>query len=135
MSERPPITISSMDMHRLENLLDDLPPGAFTGRDELEAELARAKLVEPAEMPADTVSMNSTVRFSVDGHDYSMTLVYPASLKDSDTQISVMAPVGSALLGMREGDRISWPRPGGGSMEIKVDQITYQPEREGELHR
>ncbi len=135
MSERPPITISSMDMHRLENLLDDLPPAAFTGRDELEAELARAKLVEPAEMPADTVSMNSTVRFSVDGHDYTMTLVYPATLKDSDTQISVMAPVGSALLGMREGDGISWPRPGGGTMEIKVDQITYQPEREGELHR
>ncbi len=135
MTARPPIVISSIDLHRLEKLLDDLPPGAFPGRDELEAELARGKLVEPADMPENVVSMNSTVRFSVDDHSYTKTLVYPPSLQDSDEQISVMAPVGSALLGMREGNSIDWPRPGGGRMQVKVEEIVFQPEREGELHR
>lgn len=135
MTTRPPITISSIDLHRLEQLLDDLPNNAFPGMAELESELARAVLAEPAEMPADVVTMNSKVRLSVDGHEYTKTLVYPASLKDSDEQISVMAPVGSALLGMQEGKGIEWPRPGGGTMNVRVEEIIYQPEREGELHR
>lgn len=135
MTTRPPITISSMDLHRLEQLLEDLPANAFPGMAELEAELARCTVAEPADMPTDAVTMNSTVRFSVDGHEYTKTLVYPAKLSDSDQQISVMAPVGSALLGMQEGKRIDWPRPGGGSMQVRVEQIVYQPEREGDLHR
>lgn len=132
---RPPITISSMDLHRLEQLLDDMPNNAFPGMAELESELARAVLAEPAEMPADVVTMNSKVRLSVDGHEYTKILVYPAKLTDSDEQISVMAPVGSALLGMQEGKGIEWPRPGGGTMHVRVEQVVYQPEREGELHR
>jgi len=135
MTTRPPITISSMDLHRLEQLLDDLPANAFPGMAELEAELARGQVAEPAEIPADAVTMNSTVGFTVDGHDYTKTLVYPAKLNDSEQQISVMAPVGSALLGMQEGKGIDWPRPGGGTMHVRVDKIVYQPEREGELHR
>ena len=135
MSTRPPITISSMDLHRLEQLLDDLPNNAFSGMAELESELARGVLTEPGEIPADVVTMNSRVRLSVDGHEYTKTLVYPASLTDSEQQISVMAPVGSALLGMQEGKGIDWPRPGGGSMHVRVEQVVYQPEREGELHR
>ncbi len=135
MSTRPPITISSIDLHRLEQLLDDLPNNAFSGMAELESELARAVLVEPAEIPGDVVTMNSKVRVSVDGHEYTKALVYPSKLTDSDEQISVMAPVGSALLGMQEGKGIDWPRPGGGTMHVRVEQIVYQPEREGELHR
>lgn len=135
MTTRPPITISSMDLHRLEQLLDDLPANAFPGMGELEAELGRGNLSEPAAMPPDIVSMNSTVRFSVDGHEYTKTLVYPAKLSDSDQQISVLAPVGSALLGMQEGKGIDWPRPGGGTMHVRVEQLVFQPEREGELHR
>jgi regulator of nucleoside diphosphate kinase len=135
MTTRPPITISSMDLHRLERLLDDLPANAFPGMAELEAELSRGDLAEPADVPANVVTMNSTVRFAVDGHEYTKTLVYPARLDDSDRQISVLAPVGSALLGMQEGKGIDWPRPGGGTMHVRVDHIAYQPEREGELHR
>lgn len=135
MTTRPPITISSMDLHRLEQLLEDLPANAFPGMAELEAELSRGQVAEPADMPPDVVSMNSKLRFSVDGQEYTKTLVYPAKLSDSDQQISVMAPVGSALLGMQEGKSIDWPRPGGGTMHVRVEQIVYQPEREGELHR
>ncbi|QKK03111.1 MAG: nucleoside diphosphate kinase regulator [Pseudomonadota bacterium] len=135
MSARPPIIISTMDLHRLEKLFEDQPANSFAGMAELEAELVRAQLVEPAAIPADVVSMNSSVRFSVDGQEYVRTLVYPAALNDTDQQISVMAPVGSALLGMREGSSIDWPRHGGGSMNVNIDQIIYQPEREGQFHR
>lgn len=135
MATRPPITISSMDLHRLEHLLEDLPENAFPGMRELEVELGRARVAEPVDVPSDVVSMNSTVRFSVNGHAYTKALVYPDKMTDSDEQISVMAPVGSALLGMQESKGIDWPRPGGGTMHVHVEQIVYQPEREGELHR
>lgn len=135
MTTRPPITISSMDLHRLEQLLEDLPANTFPGMSELEAELARGNLAEPADIPSDAVTMNSTVRFTVDGHEYCKILVYPARLTHSDQQISVMAPVGSALLGMQEGRGIDWPRPGGGNMHVRVEEVVYQPEREGELYR
>jgi len=135
MSARPPIIISTMDLHRLEKLFEDQAANSFAGMAELEAELVRAQLVEPAAIPADVVSMNSSVRFSVDGQEYVRTLVYPAALNDTDQQISVMAPVGSAMLGMREGSSIGWPRHGGGSMNVTIERIISQPEREGQFHR
>ncbi len=137
MTQRPKIVISSRDLQRLEKLLEDMPANAFSGMAELEAELVRAQVVEPEEIPADIVTMNSTVRFSIDdsGDELSKTLVYPKSLDDSGEKISVMAPVGSALLGMPEGGQIEWPRPGGGSMRIKVHEVVEQPERSGEFHR
>lgn len=137
MTRRPKIVISSRDLERLEKLLDSMPANAFSGMAELEAELVRAEVVEPEEIPADVVTMNSTVRFSIDGSGdkLSKTLVYPKNLDDSGQMISVMAPVGSALLGMREGGRIEWPRPGGGTMRIEVHEVVDQPERAGELHR
>ncbi len=137
MTQRPKIVISSRDLERLENLLEDMPANAFSGMAELEAELVRAQVVEPDEIPGDIVTMNSTVRFSIDGSDdiLTRTLVYPKSLDESGEKVSVMAPVGSALLGMPEGGEIEWPRPGGGTMQIKVHQVVEQPERAGEFHR
>ncbi|QOC21445.1 nucleoside diphosphate kinase regulator [Wenzhouxiangella sp. AB-CW3] len=137
MTRRPKIVISSRDLDRLEKLLDSMPANAFSGMPELEAELVRAEVVEPDEIPANIVTMNSTVRFSIDGGGdmMSKTLVYPKDLDDSGQMISVMAPVGSALLGMRQGGRIEWPRPGGGTMHIEVHEVVDQPERAGELHR
>src|SRR5699024_12241687 len=82
MSTIPPITTSSTHLPRLEQLLDDLPNNAFSGMAELESELARGVLTEPGEIPADVVTMNSRVRLSADGHEYTKTLVYPASLTD-----------------------------------------------------
>lgn len=137
MTQRPNIVISSRDLQRLEKLLEDTPANAFSGKAELEAELARARVIEPKDIPADIVTMNSTVRFSIDDSEEALckTLVYPKSLDDSGEKISVMAPVGSALLGMPNGGVIEWPRPGGGTMQIKVHEIVEQPERAGEFHR
>src|SRR5690606_4933620 len=70
MNTRPEITISSIDSERLYALMASLPSSSFLGKDELESELARANVVEPAEVPPTVVTMNSTVRFSVESsHD------------------------------------------------------------------
>ena len=136
MSKKPDITISSLDAERLELLLEALKPDA-TGRAELEAELARASVVEPQQMPANVVTMNSTVKFvmQTSGEAFEMTLVYPKDADSSGKTVSILAPVGSALLGLTQGDEIEWPNPAGGMTTIQVTEVTYQPERDGALHR
>ena len=88
-------------------------------------------------MPATVVTMNSRIRFEdlSSGKESIRTLVYPASLKDSAEQLSVMAPLGAALLGLSVGDEISWELPNGEATRVKVSEIIYQPEAAGELHR
>jgi regulator of nucleoside diphosphate kinase len=137
VSTRPHIVISSLDAERLEQLLTSLPGDAFAGKTELEAELERAQVVEPRDVPPSVVTMNSTVRFRVTGteREFRLTLVYPKDVDASGSTISILAPVGSALLGLSEGDEIEWPRPGGGTMRVRIEEVIYQPERAGEFHR
>lgn len=137
MKTRPKIIISSLDAERLEALIDSLPSNAFPGRDELEAELARAEVVDPENIPPAVVTMNSTVRFKVESssEEFELTLVYPKDIDASGCKISILAPVGSALLGLSQGDEIEWPKPGGGVLRVRIEEVTYQPERSGEYHR
>ena len=136
MSAPPKLVVSSLDVERLENLLDSLPAQA-PGKKELEAELARSEVVAPEAVPPNVVTMNSTVRFRVTSSEESfcLTLVYPKDMDDSGEKISIMAPVGSALLGLAEGDEIEWPKPGGSLQRVHIDAVTYQPERAGVLYR
>jgi regulator of nucleoside diphosphate kinase len=117
-------------MERLENLLDSLPAAQAGTRDTLLGELARADLVEPEDMPRDVVTMNSRVRFVLD-----MSLAYPKDVNGAEDKLSVLTPVGNALLGLKVGDSIDWTRPDGGRFEVTVREIVYQPERAGDLHR
>lgn len=135
--QRPQLTVSSLDLHRLEQLLDSLPVEARAPHASLIAELERAEVVEPGEVPATVVTMNSTVRFRTepDGKEFERTLVYPASADGSTGKISVLAPIGSAMLGLSVGDSIDWPAPRGGTMTVRIMAILYQPEASGELHR
>lgn len=137
MHERPEITLSNLDAERLERLLAALPPTQFAGRAALEGELARATVVDPHEVPPGVVTMNSTVRFAIEssGEEFELTLVYPKDADASGKTISILAPVGSALLGLSEGDRIEWPGPGGAPITVTVRSVVYQPERAGEFHR
>jgi regulator of nucleoside diphosphate kinase len=137
MDKKPRIIMTSQDMDRLEALLESLPGDAFPGKEALQAELERAEVVEPQNIPPTVVTMNSTVRFTIadTGKDFRLTLVYPKDIDGSADRISVLAPVGSALLGLSVGDELEWPRPGGGIMHVRVDEIVYQPERAGEFHR
>ncbi|HNR10368.1 nucleoside diphosphate kinase regulator [Nitrosomonas sp. H1_AOB3] len=137
MSIKPKIMISSLDAERLEILLETLSQNAFPGRDDLEAELARAEVVDPEEIPPTVVTMNSTVRFRVESsaEEFCLTLVYPKDVDTSGEKISILAPVGSALLGLAQGDEIEWPKPGGGVLRVRIMEVTYQPERSGEYYR
>ncbi len=135
--QQPNIIISSLDLERLESLIDSLPRDGFPGKAALEAELARADIVDPKQIPASVVTMNSTVRFAVESsaEEFSLTLVYPKDVDGSGSKISILAPVGSALLGLSQGDSIEWPKPGGGVLKVRIKEILYQPERAGEFHR
>jgi regulator of nucleoside diphosphate kinase len=103
----------------------------------LRDELDRAEIVEPEQIPPSVVTMNSTVRFRIEssGEDYCLTLVYPKDVDASGDKISILAPVGSALLGLSTGDEIEWPRPGGGTIKLRIVKVVYQPEREGKFYR
>ena len=136
MDIRPRIILTSQDLDRLDTLLEALPATAFPGRTELRAELDRADVVEPADVPPDVVTMNSKARFALEsGEEFCLTLVYPKDMDGSADRISILAPVGSALLGLSAGEYIEWPRPGGGMTKVHLVEVVYQPERAGEFHR
>ena len=132
----PPITMSSLDQARLERLLESDAYRQLPGIDALLSEIDRATVVKPVEVPADVVTMNSTIRFVDDanGAEFEFTLVYPADAGKPDT-ISVLAPVGSALLGLSVGQSIAWQVPGGRELDLRVLEVVRQPEAMGEYHK
>lgn len=134
---KPNIILSSQDLERLEALLDSLPANVSPHKEALLEELSRAEVVEPQQIPPTVVTMNSTVRFAMESsnEEFCFTLVYPKDMDGSPDRISVLAPVGSALLGLSKGDSMEWPSPGGGVIKVKIIDIVYQPERAGEYHR
>ncbi|SFP41353.1 GreA/GreB family elongation factor [Nitrosomonas cryotolerans] len=134
---KPKIIISEIDFERLEGLLSSFSENSFPGKAELEAELGRAELVDSKDVPPTVVTMNSTVKFKVSSsnEEFCFTLVYPKDVDASGKTISVFAPVGSALLGLSQGAEIEWPKPGGGTLKVKIEEVIYQPERSGEYHR
>lgn len=137
MNTTPKIILSSQDMDRLEALLDALPDKAAPDKTALMAELSRAEVVEPEQIPPTVITMNSTVRFAMEesGEEFCLTLVYPKDMNGDSDRISVLAPVGSALLGLSTDDHIEWPGPGGKLTKVRILEVIYQPERAGEFHR
>jgi len=134
---RPAIIINELDAERLDSLLEKPQFAKTPVADMLNSELDRAEMCSPEDMPADVVSMNSRVKFRdlSSQEEFVRTLVYPANLTDSDNQLSVMAPVGAALLGLRVGDTINWELPNGNKTHLEVLELQYQPESAGEFHR
>ena len=136
---RPPLLLSRLDAERIEALIEQ-PQYRSLNTSALQDELARAEIAEPAQMPADIITMNSTARVRLEeagqaDHERELTLVYPRDADGSSEKVSILAPIGSALLGLRVGDVIDWPMPGGRSARLHVLAIRYQPEAAGELHR
>ena len=95
--------------------------------------LASATRVWSDAMPANVVTMNSRVhcREEGSGKDYHLTLVYPHDAGKEGT-VSVLAPVGTALLGMSVGQHIDWPTPGGKVLQLTLLAVEYQPEAAGD---
>lgn len=130
MSTAPNIVISSLDLQRIEALLATQP--ASDAIDALQEELDRADIREPQAMPATVVTMNSVVVFEIDetGERFELALRYPRDAGQPGS-LSILAPMGSALLGLNVGQSIEWPLPGGKMRSVRVVDIAYQPEREG----
>ena len=131
------ILITTQDFERLERLI-----ATYAARRDLDAitaleeELGRAEVVDPTHIPPDVVTMNSTVRFTDEqtGEEQEVTLVYPAEADFTRQRVSILAPLGSALLGLRVGQAIDWPVPSGQVKRFRVLAVTQQPEAAGEYH-
>lgn len=129
------IYITDQDMKRLNGLLETARRFNYHNRAdlaELEAELARGQMIASAQIPPDVITMNSTVCL-VDletGEEMVYTLVFPNEADIEQNRISILAPVGTALLGYKVDDTVEWQVPGGLS-RLKVKEILYQPEASG----
>ena len=114
------------DLERLSQVLE-AQGGRFA---KLEGELARAMVVPRDEIPRDVVTMNSRVVFENEttGERREVTLVYPGDADIDAGKISVLVPVGTALLGLRVGQSIDWELPSGERHRYRVIEVPYQPE-------
>ncbi len=131
----PRIRVTDQDWQRLTSLVsargERWSPQASAALDE---ELARAEVVSAREVGPDVVTMNSRVLYEVDdgGRRCVRTLVYPWDADEAAGRLSVLSPLGSALLGLRVGDAIDWPVGGGARVRVRVLEVPYQPEAEGD---
>ncbi|MDD3653557.1 MAG: nucleoside diphosphate kinase regulator [Desulfotomaculaceae bacterium] len=131
------IFITELDRERLQKLIykaKEFKKGHDEYLRNLEQELSRAQVVPSEKIPRDAITMNSKVllRELESGEEMIYTLVYPADADLTKDKISVLAPVGTAILGFREGDIIDWKVPDG-LVKLEVKKILYQPEAAGEL--
>jgi regulator of nucleoside diphosphate kinase len=132
------IYITEFDLHRLEELLE--VAGAFTYRGrsdlkDLEEEVSRSQVVDSREVPPTVITMNSRVKLrDLDtGEEMVFTLVFPREADIDRGRLSVITPVGTAILGYTEGDTIEWKVPAG-KRRIKIEKVLYQPEAAGDYH-
>ena len=128
------IYITQADMTRLRSLIESLKTSREDIQD-LRAELNQASIVAPVDIPPDVITMNSTaqLRDLADDQLMTYTLVFPTHANADDGRISVLAPIGTAMLGHRVGDEFEWLVPAG-PLRLRVESVLYQPERAGHFH-
>ncbi len=128
------IYISESDLERLERVvLGPKQARRSGGRDSeylqaLEAELDRARVMAVGDIPTDVVTLHVPVRVTNldDGHQRTLTLVLPGEADSAQGKISVLAPIGTALLGYRVGDRVEWRVPAG-LRRFRIDAVLHRP--------
>lgn len=116
------LVVSELDYKSLSSLCDRVDTPAAEA---LEEELSRADIVR--KLPANIVAMNSSVTF-VDldsGEETNISLVYPQDAKVEEMKISILTPVGTALIGLRVGGTIDWPIPGGKVRRLEVTAVSH----------
>lgn len=132
------IFITEFDKDRLDELVrvaEDFGGGGRPDLQDLKGELARANIVVPEHVPANVITMNSTVLLrDVDSsEEMTCTLVFPKNADIGRARVSVLAPIGMAILGYAEGDVVEWPVPSG-MAQIAIEKVLYQPESSGDFH-
>jgi len=130
------IYITELDLNRLQKLLDAME-GSLRNKthlQKLEEELLKGQIVPSDEVPPDVITMNSRVKLQDldSGDEMIYTLVYPNDADPGQNRISILAPIGTALIGYRVGDIVEWKVPSG-VKRLKVEEILYQPEASGDF--
>ena len=127
-TKRPPIQMLESEAERLTDLAisvqDRLPEVSAL----LIQEIGRAKMHGADRIPADVVTMHSTVRFthSASGKDYSYKLVYPKDADIAAGRITILTPVGAGLIGLREGQSILWPDRDGNERSLAITSVSRE---------
>ena len=113
MTSPPPIIVAAEDRARLLELVSRVDESVVA--EQLEAELERARVAPLREVPSDVVVMNSEIEYedTATGQHRTLQLVYPHDADANATRVSILAPLGCALLGLRVGQEIDWRMPGG----------------------
>ncbi|MEZ4618301.1 MAG: nucleoside diphosphate kinase regulator [Caldilineaceae bacterium] len=132
------IYITEFDVERLRNLIGDAKRLQRHGNEylkSLEIELTRARVVAATDVPPDVITMNSKVclRDLDSQEELNVILVFPRDADIMQNKISVLAPIGTAMLGYRVGDIFAWNVPDG-IRQLQVETILYQPEAAGDHH-
>lgn len=130
------IIVTQLDLQRLGAVLEASGPVHEDAADRLHDELVRARVVAPDTVPPDVVTMNSRVCFEDEsvGVKREITLVYPPAADAAARRVSILSPLGCALLGLRVGQAIEWPLPNGRRKRYRVLAVPYQPEASGHFH-
>ncbi len=135
-NDRHERVLTELDQQRVARWIRHTEPDSapFGSLDDL---LAEATVVPSRDVPPDVVTMNSQVllREVADGKLHTFTVCYPADAKPAAGAVSVLSPVGSALLGTTAGSLAEWTLPGGRSVRAQVIAVLYQPEASGDFTR
>ncbi|WP_343314290.1 nucleoside diphosphate kinase regulator [Brucella sp. BE17] len=127
--KKPNIVVSDIDHERLLGLADSVPEQLEEIADELMAELDRAKVVAVKKLPENVVRMGSVVEFrSNDGQERRVTLVYPGEADIAQGKISILTPIGTALIGLAPGQSMSWVARDGRPHELHVLSVSAAEE-------
>lgn len=125
----PPITLTVKDLVALDTLLNLRPSTDEKDQNQiaeyLEREITRADVVAEKDLPPNTVRMHSLVTYvnNLVGTQRSLTLVYPKEANIDANKVSVMTPIGAALIGMAAGNSITWYTPSGGAQTLTVIEV------------
>ena len=131
-SQRPRLIIDERVYQRLLALAERARAQAPELADRLVEEIERADLRPPEKMPHDVVTLGSEVTYRQNERTETVRIVAPEDVDIDRRQISVLTPVGAALLGLSVGDTIEWPLPNARSRRLRVVAVTYQPEAAGD---
>ena len=130
------IHITSMDLERLNNMIEKAKYDATKEKlfylNKLSSELRNATIVDSKDIPENIVTMNSLVRvLDLNYNEETLyTIVYPEDANISKNMLSILAPIGTALIGYSVGDIIEWDVPEG-TIKLQIKEILYQPESFG----
>ena len=135
--DNKPIYITEFDLERLQKLIVEAQATDYRKSEYLEklkTEIGRAMVVSPQDIPNNVITMNSIVSLKdLDtGEDETYTLVFPEDSDPTQGKISVLAPIGTGMLGYKVGDTFEWDVPAG-KRRLQVTKIIYQPEASGDF--